>query len=74
MNIHFSTDIIINGKPEAYNVIFERDAYHFNPASGSGEQFILKREDDEWHAEGTINDIAKTQAISALDKFLLSQH
>ena len=74
MNIHFSTDIIINGKPEAYNVIFEQDAYRFMPESGSGDPFILKREDDEWHAEGAINDIAKTQAISALDKFLLSQH
>ena len=74
MNIHFTTDIIIGGRSVAHNVIFENEAYRFQPVDGTGESFLLKREDDEWHMQGQINDIAKSQAVAALEKFLLAQH
>ena len=74
MDIHFTTEIIIKGQPAAYNVTFEGESYHFHPINATHPAFMIKREDDEWHPQGELDDIAKSQAVSSLEKYLLSQH
>lgn len=74
MEALFTTSIIINGQTQAYTVAFKEEAYHFTPDGGAGTPFQLRRADDEWKLEGNLAPIAKEQAVSALEHYLLSQH
>lgn len=73
METLFSTDVIINGENESFDVVFENDAYVFQP-TGNATPFSVRRADDEWKVAGSLNNIAQQQAISALERYLLSQH
>lgn len=71
----FTTDLTVNGRKATYEVIFENDAYVFHPRGGGDQQtFALKREEDEWHPQGQLNEGVKEEAIASLEKYLLSQH
>jgi hypothetical protein len=71
----YITDLTINGRRATYEVIFENEAYVFHPKnSGDFETFALKREEDEWHPQGHLDNGIKEEAIASLEKYLLSQH
>ena len=74
MEALFTTSIIINGQPQAYSVTFKDDAYQFSPDGGNAASFELQRAADEWLLKGELASIAKDQAVSALEQYLLSQH
>lgn len=73
MNKLFTTEIVIDGENVAYDVVFENEAYHFRPVE-EGPAFKVKREEDVFRTEGPLNEIAQSQAVSALQNYLLSQH
>jgi hypothetical protein len=72
MEYLFSTHI--NETP--YRVIFDKERYTFLPdADQSGASvFSLVREHDEWVDRDPLPEHIKTQAIEALEKYLLKQH
>lgn len=71
----YTTDLTVNGRKATYEVIFENDAYVFHPQSGDEHRvFAVKREEDEWHPQGQLDDGIKEEAIASLEKYLLSQH
>jgi hypothetical protein len=74
METLFTTSIIINGQQQAYAVTFQDDAYQFTPDDNTGPNFGLRRAEDEWKLDGDLTPIAKDQAVSALEHYLLSQH
>jgi hypothetical protein len=75
MHSLFTTELSINGEMVPYEVVFENECYKFKPAQNSnGEEIILKREEDEWHAVNNMDAGTKTAALSALELYLLSQH
>lgn len=74
MEALFNPTIIIDGQPQDYAVTFKEDAYHFTPQGGNASPFRLRREEDEWKLDGQLAPIAKDQAVSALEHYLLSQH
>lgn len=74
MDTLFTTSIIINGETQEYGVRFQNEVYQFTPNGGNGTPFSLRREDDAWKLEGDLAPIAKGQAESALEHYLLSQH
>jgi hypothetical protein len=56
-----------------YDVVFKEEAYHFTP-SGNGPAFALRREHDEWRTDDHIEKAVKSEAITALDNYLLQQN
>lgn len=75
MDTLFTTSVIIEGQPQDYNVTFANDVYQFVPdGNDQAPAFGLRRADDEWKLEGNLSDISKSQAESALESYLLSQH
>lgn len=72
----FSTNINIKGQSVGYRVVFENDQYKFiSEASGNDlSSFSFKRENDEWHSQDQLPAELATQAIAALEKYLLQQH
>lgn len=69
----FTTDVIIDGQSKGYDVTFENDVYVFTPED-DGPRFEVRRSEDTWKVAGGIADIAQQQAVSALERYLLSQH
>jgi hypothetical protein len=57
---------------ERYTVVFDHEQYIFT--SGAGEQFSFRREHDEWLTDNQLPEDLQTQAIEALEKYLLRQH
>ena len=72
MEYLFSTHI--NDTP--YRVIFDNERYTFLPdADQSGASvFSLVREHDGWVDRDPLPEKIKSQAIDALEKYLLKQH
>lgn len=71
----FTTELMINGRKATYEVIFENEAYVFHPKDGGENQpFALKREEDEWHPQGQLEEGLKDEAIASLENYLMSQH
>jgi hypothetical protein len=71
----YTTDLMINGRKATYEVVFENDAYVFHPQGGGELQpFAVKREEDEWHPQGPLDNSLKEEAIASLENYLLSQH
>jgi len=73
MEYLFSTHI----QNSPYRVVFDKEQYLFLPdADQKGtSSFSFRREHDEWHAvQSSLSDEIKTQAIEALDKYLMKQH
>jgi hypothetical protein len=71
----FTTHIIINGESRNFNVHFEKEAYIFrSDDEGQDSGFSVIRADDTWQVNGQLPEIARQQAVSALEHYLLSQH
>ncbi len=70
----FSTPLTINGTTKTYHVFFENETYRFLQEDNAEAVLELRREEDEWHTESTIEESTKSTAINALDEYLLSQH
>lgn len=71
----YTTQLTVNGRKATYDVVFENDAYVFHPKDGGEYQtFAVKREEDEWHPQGRIDQGLKEEAIASLESYLLSQH
>lgn len=72
----FSTSIGINGKEVDYRVSFSDDKYVFHSDAEGNEfsTFSFRREHDEWMDEDLLPPALRTQAIDALEKYLLTQH
>jgi hypothetical protein len=61
--------------PVDYAVFFNDEEYHFQSSKEElVKSFILKREHEEWLTTGNINEELKNNAITILEKYLLSQH
>lgn len=72
----FSTNINIHDKKVVYRVYFDREKYIFSPEIKDEQlpSFSFKREQDEWHDMESLTPQLKTQAINALENYLLAQH
>ncbi len=71
----FNTTITINKQAVSYSVFFANEEYHFHSAQENIiKSFIIERRHDEWHVNENIDEELKNKAISALEKYLLSQH
>lgn len=73
MDALFTTELITKGKPETYNITFHDDKYIFQSLT-SKSSFSIRREEDEWHTEDSIEDELKNAATEKLETYLLSQH
>ena len=72
----FSAHLDVNGKNYEYHVVFENEKYIFNTdEQGSAvPNFSFTREENEWIPQENIEPGLKEQAITQLEKYLLSQH
>ena len=72
----FSTNLSVNDKNAVYNVVFDDEKYIFLPESEDKAlpSFSFKRQHDEWLDQELLSPEIKTQAVSALEKYLLAQH
>jgi hypothetical protein len=72
----FSTNLAINHQNINYRVIFDNEKYVFITEAEQNEfpTFSFKRENDQWVDQELLPEDIKTQAINALEKYLLAQH
>ena len=72
----FSTNLGINDKNINYRVIFDNEKYVFVCEADQPEfkSFSFRREHDEWVDRDPLPEKIKSQAIDALEKYLLKQH
>ncbi len=69
------TATVIEKEPVEYSVHNEEDVYVFVPSdNAAGKTFRIKRMNDQWHVDGQLDEIAKQQAVSQLERYLLQQH
>ena len=73
MDILFSTELFYKGLSQVFEVSFENEEYVFRNKDKS-ESFSVQREEDEWHAENTLPEVVKSEAVEKLEQYLLSQH
>ena len=72
----FSTNITVEAENVAYRVVFDNEKYKFH-SEGENKNFpsfSFKREHDEWTDDDSLPPEIKTQAINALEKYLMKQH
>jgi hypothetical protein len=72
----FSANITVNNEAINYRVIFDQEKYVFRPETGNNAfpGFSLKREHDEWLEQEKLPAEIKSQAVDALENYLLKQH
>ena len=72
----FSAQLLLEGKQVPYRVVFENEKYVFQGEGSNGnvQTFSIKRENDEWHEQGSLPANLKKQAVDALEAYLLQQH
>ena len=70
----FWTTLLVDGKQEAYHIIFDNEAYCFIPKDTSLHTYCFKREHDEWLAIDEASEGLKDNAVAALEKYLMRQH
>lgn len=72
----FSCNLNVNGENVEYHVVFENEKYVFTADNNNASisSFSFAREDNEWIDQEKIDPAVKKEALSALDKYLLSQH
>lgn len=72
----FATNIAVNNENVNYRVIFDNEKYVFlaKADNKSFPSFSLVREHDEWHEQESLPPDIKTQAVDALERYLLKQH
>jgi len=73
MDTLFTAELVQNGQNKIFDVFFEQDRYIFKSQDDESE-FGIKREDDEWHPDRTLDDQLREAAINQLESYLLSQH
>lgn len=75
MSTLFTTNLPTHGdRSQTYQVNFHDEAYHFVPEGNDKKEFSFRREEDEWHTDDALAPILRSEAIAALDKYLLAQH
>ena len=74
MEFLFTTTLNVDEKDTVYEVHFDNEKYTFIPGENNLTPFSFKREHDEWHDQDAIPASLKTQAINALENYLLAQH
>lgn len=71
----YTTELTVNGRKAAFEVIFENELYVFHPVNpGEAELFSIKREEDEWHPQTRLEESVQDEAIASLERYLLAQH
>jgi hypothetical protein len=71
----FSCSLQVNGESVEYHVVFENEKYIFAPVANSkAPTFNIIREEDEWKSKDHTDQGLSTEAIAALEDYLLSQH
>jgi len=72
----FSTNIAVSNKNVNYRVSFDNGKYVFlsEVDNKSFPSFSFRREHDEWIDQELLPPDIKTQAVEALEKYLLKQH
>jgi hypothetical protein len=72
----FSTNIAVNNQNINYRVIFDEEKYVFVSEAEQREfpSFSFRREHDRWMDQELLPPEIKTQAVEALDRYLLKQH
>ena len=73
MDTLFTTELIINDKPQTFAVSFHNESYIFQSINYS-TRFCLQRVEDEWHTLEPIDNQLKNEAMEKLEAYLLSQH
>ena len=76
MEFLFTTSLSIDEADAVYEVYFDKEQYVFLPGANDKElsSFSFKREHDEWQEQEQLSPELKTQAINALENYLLAQH
>ena len=76
METLFNTTLCIQNKNVPYKVVFEENKYSFLPENAESKTtvFSFVREHDEWHSTDNIAPGIKSEALAALEKYLLAQH
>lgn len=72
----FETTLMFEGRPLKFDVVFHDEKYHFQSTGEEPAQlrFTFARVHDEWKEEGKVPDNLQSQAVDALEKYLLRQH
>jgi hypothetical protein len=72
----FTTTIASNNQNIKYRVVFDNEKYTFisELPAGLAKEFAFTREEDEWKDVGDINPEIRSQAIDALETYLMKQH
>lgn len=72
----FSTIIAVNNQNVHYRVSFDKEKYVFLPEADNKEfpGFSFRREHDEWVGQESLPPEIRTQAVDALEGYLLKQH
>lgn len=72
----FSTNIAVNNENVNYRVIFDNEKYVFRSEASnkSFPSFSFRREHDEWLDQELLPADIRTQAVDALERYLLKQH
>ncbi len=71
----FSTQLSVNDRQVSYRVIFDHEQYIFrSDEQGVPTAFSFRREHDEWHEQDPLPSDLRSQAIHALERYLMRQH
>ena len=72
----FSTQIAVNNENVSYRVIFDNEKYVFlsEADNKSFPSFSFRREHDKWLDQELLPPDLKSQAVDALERYLLKQH
>ena len=74
MEALFTTNLNMHNTTAIYHVYFKEDKYIFTPQKNEMPTFSFKREHDEWHEQACLSPQLKSQAIKALENYLMAQH
>lgn len=72
----FSTNLAVNNQNVNYRVIFDDNQYVFLTDADTKEwpRFSFRREADQWLDQDMLPDPIRSQAVDALERYLLKQH
>jgi hypothetical protein len=72
----FTANIAVNGREVTYDVRLENDFAFFKDEGKNAElrEFGFRREGEDWKELQPLDERVKFQALTALEKYLLSQH
>jgi hypothetical protein len=72
----FSTNLAVNNQNINYRVTFDNNEYVFMTEAdmSSFSRFSFRREADQWVDADALPPEIRTQAVEALERYLLKQH